>query len=171
MLGFALIAAALGVGASAFGALGRAGTPPNPGEPTTAIVAVGPYRFTPNPIYLSFTLLYAGVTVVANALWAVVLLPGVLIVMRRGVIDRENAIWSAGSARSIGATRRACGAGSSAAGESEQRWSRPDDARVVDCWSNSLSHAPRLPRSLPSTMPSRPCVGWTTRRRRAIIAP
>jgi len=90
VLGFALIAAALGVGASAFGALGRAGTPPNPGEPTTAIVAVGPYRFTPNPIYLSFTLLYAGVTVVANALWAVVLLPGVLIVMRRGVIDREE---------------------------------------------------------------------------------
>jgi len=30
------------------------------------------------------------VTVVANALWAAVLLPGVLIVMRRGVIDREE---------------------------------------------------------------------------------
>ncbi len=42
VLGFALIAAALGVGASAFGALRRAGIPPNPGEPTTTIVAAGP---------------------------------------------------------------------------------------------------------------------------------
>ena len=38
----------------------------------------------------AFTLLYAGVTVLANALWAAVLLPGVLIVMHRGVIACED---------------------------------------------------------------------------------
>ena len=53
-------------------------------------MAVGPYRFSRNPIYLVFTLLYAGVTVLANALWAAVLLPGVLIVMQRGVIACEE---------------------------------------------------------------------------------
>ncbi len=90
VLGLALVGTALAVGATAFAALRHAGTPPDPGEPTTTIVAAGPYRFTRNPIYLSFTLLYAGVTVLANALWAAVLLPAVLIVMRRGVIDREE---------------------------------------------------------------------------------
>ena len=38
----------------------------------------------------SFTLLYAGVTVLANALWAAVLLPSALIVMQRGVIERAE---------------------------------------------------------------------------------
>ena len=38
----------------------------------------------------SFTLLYAGVTVLANARWVAVLLPGVLIVMQRGMIEREE---------------------------------------------------------------------------------
>jgi protein-S-isoprenylcysteine O-methyltransferase Ste14 len=59
------------------------------GGPTT-IVAAGPDRFSRNPIYLAFTLLYAGVTVLANALWPGVLLPGVLMVLQRGVIEREE---------------------------------------------------------------------------------
>jgi protein-S-isoprenylcysteine O-methyltransferase Ste14 len=60
------------------------------GDGPTTIVAAGPYRFSRNPIYLAFTLLYGGVTVLANALWAAVLLPGVLIVMQRGAIEREE---------------------------------------------------------------------------------
>jgi len=90
VLGVALIGSALAVGATAFAALRRADTPPDPREPTQAIVATGPYRFTRNPIYLAFTLLYAGITLVANARWPALLLPAVLIVMRRGVIDREE---------------------------------------------------------------------------------
>jgi protein-S-isoprenylcysteine O-methyltransferase Ste14 len=62
----------------------------DPREPTTAIVTGGPYRFTRNPLYLSMTLVYAGITALANALPAALLLPAVLAFMRRGVIEREE---------------------------------------------------------------------------------
>jgi protein-S-isoprenylcysteine O-methyltransferase Ste14 len=53
-------------------------------------VTGGPYRFTRNPLYLSLTLIYGGITALANALPAALLLPVVLQVMRRGVIEREE---------------------------------------------------------------------------------
>jgi protein-S-isoprenylcysteine O-methyltransferase Ste14 len=68
----------------------RAGTNVDPREPTTTIVTGGPYRFTRNPLYLSMTLVYAGITALANALPAALLLPAVLAFMRRGVIEREE---------------------------------------------------------------------------------
>jgi protein-S-isoprenylcysteine O-methyltransferase Ste14 len=68
----------------------RADTPVNPTEPTKALVVEGPFRFTRNPLYLSLTLLYAGIASFVNALWAMLLLPVALIVMNRGVIDREE---------------------------------------------------------------------------------
>ena len=61
-----------------------------PDVPTTAIVTDGPFRYSRNPIYLSFTLLYAGIASFRNALWAIALLPAVLRVMRQGVIEREE---------------------------------------------------------------------------------
>jgi protein-S-isoprenylcysteine O-methyltransferase Ste14 len=68
----------------------RAETNVDPRQPTTAIVTEGPYRFTRNPLYLSMTLIYAGITALANALPAAVLFPIVLRIMRRGVIEREK---------------------------------------------------------------------------------
>jgi protein-S-isoprenylcysteine O-methyltransferase Ste14 len=62
----------------------------DPREPTTAVVTDGPYRFTRNPLYLSMTLIYVGITALANALAPVLLLPVVLQVMSRGVIEREE---------------------------------------------------------------------------------
>ena len=62
----------------------------SPYEPTTALVTEGPYCFTRNPLYLGLTLTYGGISALANALWATLLLPFVLVVMRRGVIDREE---------------------------------------------------------------------------------
>jgi protein-S-isoprenylcysteine O-methyltransferase Ste14 len=53
-------------------------------------VAEGPYRFTRNPIYLGFTLVYGGVTALANSPWGALLLPFVLVLMQRGVIQREE---------------------------------------------------------------------------------
>jgi len=90
VLGPALILAAAVGGWSALSALRRAGTHVDPREPTTVIVAEGPYRVSRNPIYVSLTLLYSGIAVLRNALWAALLLPVVLVVMRRGVIDREE---------------------------------------------------------------------------------
>ena len=50
----------------------------------------GPYWFTRNPLYLAATLIYAGIAVRFNALWAALLLPLVLGVVQRGVIEREE---------------------------------------------------------------------------------
>jgi protein-S-isoprenylcysteine O-methyltransferase Ste14 len=71
-------------------AMARARTHVEPYHPTTALVTGGPYRFSRNPIYLAFTLAYLGFSLSANALWPLLLLPGVLAALRRGVIDREE---------------------------------------------------------------------------------
>jgi protein-S-isoprenylcysteine O-methyltransferase Ste14 len=71
-------------------AMHRAGTEVRPDKPTTSLVIEGPYRFTRNPLYLGFTLVYGGITALANSLPSALLLPLVLLVMRRGVIEREE---------------------------------------------------------------------------------
>jgi protein-S-isoprenylcysteine O-methyltransferase Ste14 len=90
VLGWPLIFGGFVIGSLGFREMKRAGTNVDPREPTTAIVTGGPYRFTRNPLYLSMTLVYAGITALANALPAALLLPAVLAFMRRGVIEREE---------------------------------------------------------------------------------
>ena len=69
----------------------RAGTHPEPWKPTTALVVTGPYRFSRNPMYVGMTLFYLGISLWVNSLWPLLLLPLVLVVVRRGVIAREEA--------------------------------------------------------------------------------
>jgi protein-S-isoprenylcysteine O-methyltransferase Ste14 len=90
LIGGALIGSSLMVGQAAFRTMQRAGTNPDPNEPTTAIVTEGPFKYTRNPIYVAFTLLYVGIAALANSLWTLLLLPGVLAIMQRGVIEREE---------------------------------------------------------------------------------
>ena len=71
--------------------LSRAHTPVDPMKPTTALVTEGPFRYSRNPIYLALTLLYVGVTFLVNALWILLLVVPVLLVIRYGVIAREEA--------------------------------------------------------------------------------
>ena len=68
----------------------RAGSNVDPYKPVTAVVTGGPYRFTRNPMYLGFTLMYLGISALANALLPVLLLPAILQLMKRGVIEREE---------------------------------------------------------------------------------
>jgi protein-S-isoprenylcysteine O-methyltransferase Ste14 len=56
----------------------------------STIVVEGPYRFTRNPLYVASALIYAGIAVRLNGLWAALLLPLVLGVVDRGVIEREE---------------------------------------------------------------------------------
>ena len=58
--------------------------------PTTALVTSGPYRLSRNPIYVALTLMYLGLALGYGSWWPVVLLAPVLIVMRYGVIAREE---------------------------------------------------------------------------------
>jgi protein-S-isoprenylcysteine O-methyltransferase Ste14 len=78
------------VGLLGFREMRRAGTSVDPYEPATAVVTEGPYRFTRNPMYVGFTLMYVGISALANALLPILLLPAVQQLMRRGVIEREE---------------------------------------------------------------------------------
>jgi protein-S-isoprenylcysteine O-methyltransferase Ste14 len=59
-------------------------------KPVSRVVQDGPFRYSRNPGYLSLTMLYAGIAVLRNALWAILLLPLLLIVIQREVIEREE---------------------------------------------------------------------------------
>ena len=90
-MGIFLAATGLALGTTAFRTMRDAQTSPHPQEPVTAIVSTGPFQLSRNPIYLSMTLLYSGIAVLSNALWPLLLLPIVLRLINRGVIDREEA--------------------------------------------------------------------------------
>lgn len=69
----------------------RTANTPVPGNrPTTTIVRTGPYRWSRNPIYLSFSLLQLGVALWVNSLWLLVTLIPALALMSFVVIPREE---------------------------------------------------------------------------------
>jgi protein-S-isoprenylcysteine O-methyltransferase Ste14 len=67
-----------------------AGTPVPGNRPTTTIVRTGPYRYSGNPIYLSFSLLQLGVACWVNSLWLLVTLVPAVALMSFVVIPREE---------------------------------------------------------------------------------
>jgi protein-S-isoprenylcysteine O-methyltransferase Ste14 len=73
----------------------RAGTSVVPGEPSTVLLEGGPYRYTRNPIYISFVIFYFGLAIVLTSAWMLVLLIPVLIILQRGVVEREEAYLQA----------------------------------------------------------------------------
>lgn len=86
----ALVVAALALALGAIVALRRAQTAVEPWKPTSALVTDGVYRFTRNPIYLGFALVYVGVALwYASALALALLLP-LLALVELGVIRREE---------------------------------------------------------------------------------
>ncbi len=78
-------------GLPAIVAFRRVGTPPQPWRPSTTLVTSGPYQLSRNPMYVGFTLLYAGITIWVNTVWPLLALPVILVIMQRGVILREEA--------------------------------------------------------------------------------
>src|SRR5215813_3789366 len=85
------ILASLSLVFTAFRVLSRAHTPVDPLKPTTALVTEGPFRYSRNPIYVALTLLYVGVALLVNVWWILLLVVPVLLVIRYGVIAREEA--------------------------------------------------------------------------------
>ncbi len=88
--GLLLIAAAVAVAVWAVRAFDRAKTSPKPHKPATAIVTDGPFRYTRNPIYISFTFVQIGAALMGASGWILVLLVPVLLLIRVGVIAREE---------------------------------------------------------------------------------
>jgi protein-S-isoprenylcysteine O-methyltransferase Ste14 len=89
-VGGALLLTGVGLAACFVTAFRRAGTPVDARKAATALVTTGPYRRTRNPGYLSLALVYTGISLLAGALWPLVLLVPTLIVIDRGVIAREE---------------------------------------------------------------------------------
>ena len=62
----------------------------NPYRPSTALATDGPYRFSRNPAYLGMAITYIGITLAAEAPWALVMLGPATLLMHYGVILREE---------------------------------------------------------------------------------
>ena len=73
----------------------QAGTSVIPGEPSTVLLEIGPYRFTRNPIYIGFVIFYFGLAIMLTSAWMLLLLIPVLIILQRGVVEREEAYLQA----------------------------------------------------------------------------
>ena len=91
LLGAIAFAAALALFIWAIATLRRAGSNVPTDSPTTAIVESGPYRFTRNPIYLGMVLGLVGPGVGLNDFWFLATLAVFAVVIRYGVIAREEA--------------------------------------------------------------------------------
>jgi protein-S-isoprenylcysteine O-methyltransferase Ste14 len=90
-LGAIVFASALALVAWAIFTMIRAGSNVPTDLPTTTIVETGPYGFTRNPIYLGMVLGLIGLAVAFNGLWLLMTLVPFALVIRYGVITREEA--------------------------------------------------------------------------------
>lgn len=68
----------------------QADVPLRTDKPVPRLTIEGPFRYTRNPSYLALAMIYAGIAVLRNSLWAIVLLPLAVSVIQREVIEREE---------------------------------------------------------------------------------
>jgi protein-S-isoprenylcysteine O-methyltransferase Ste14 len=90
-LGAMVFVLALALFAWAIVTITRAGSNVPTNLPTTTIVETGPYRFTRNPIYLSMFLGLMGLAIAFDNLWLLMMLAPFALVIRYGVVAREEA--------------------------------------------------------------------------------
>jgi protein-S-isoprenylcysteine O-methyltransferase Ste14 len=59
-------------------------------RPVPRLTTAGPFGYSRNPAYLGLAMIYAGIAVLRNSLWAILFLPLVVYVIPREVIEREE---------------------------------------------------------------------------------
>jgi protein-S-isoprenylcysteine O-methyltransferase Ste14 len=69
----------------------RAATPVPSNQPVRALVTTGVHGWSRNPIYVGMFLLYAGIGVAARSPWILILALPLIIILRYGVVAREEA--------------------------------------------------------------------------------
>src|SRR3984893_16164728 len=67
------------------------GTTVRPDRAASTLVIAGPYKITRNPMYLGLAFVYFGIAIAGQSVWALILLPVVLLVVQRGAIEPEEA--------------------------------------------------------------------------------
>ena len=89
-VGGLLIAMAAGLFSCSISQFRTAGTPVPGNKPTTALVCIGPYRYSRNPIYLAFFALHLGLAICVNSLWLVAALIVTVAIIAVVVVPREE---------------------------------------------------------------------------------
>ncbi len=90
IVGAVVLFLGLVLGGSAISQMRRADTSPDPRQPVTAFVVEGPYRFTRNPIYLGFLLIYLGITLIVGTVWGIIASPFLVRTVTDAVIHMEE---------------------------------------------------------------------------------
>jgi protein-S-isoprenylcysteine O-methyltransferase Ste14 len=62
-----------------------------PDRAATTLVISAPYKITRNPMYFGRALVYLGITIAGQSVWALILLPVVLAIIQRRAIEPEEA--------------------------------------------------------------------------------
>jgi protein-S-isoprenylcysteine O-methyltransferase Ste14 len=91
LLGSVVFVLALALAVWALDTMTRAGTNVPTNRPTTTIVESGPYRFTRNPIYMGMFGGLIGLGIAFDNLWLPLMLVPFALVIRYGVVAREEA--------------------------------------------------------------------------------
>ena len=89
-VGSGVFAVALALAIWAIVTIVKAGSRVETNKPTTMIVTKGPFRFMRNPIYLGFLLGQTGLSIGFDNLWMLAMLVPFYLVIRYGVIAREE---------------------------------------------------------------------------------
>jgi len=89
-LGWPLVVGGAALNAWFLRTIREADVPIRTDRPVPRLTTEGPFRYTRNPSYLALAIVYAGIAALRNSLWAVLLLPLVVYVIRREVIGREE---------------------------------------------------------------------------------
>jgi protein-S-isoprenylcysteine O-methyltransferase Ste14 len=89
-VGAVLFGAGIALPVAAIFRFRAAGTEVIPYRPASALVTTGVYRFTRNPMYLGMTLVYAGLSLIADSVIALAGLVPLIIIVTYGVIQREE---------------------------------------------------------------------------------
>jgi protein-S-isoprenylcysteine O-methyltransferase Ste14 len=59
-------------------------------KPASSLVQHGPFGYSRNPGYLSLAMIYTGIAILRHALWAILMLPLLVLVTQRELIEREE---------------------------------------------------------------------------------
>ena len=90
VLGWPLVGCGVALNGWFLRTIRQAEVPLRTNKPVPRLTTEGPFRHSRNPSYLALAVIYAGIAVLRNSLWALLLLPLVVFVIQREVIGREE---------------------------------------------------------------------------------